>query len=150
MATQYNPTTHAESYADVFREVTTSAKQLITSEIELVKVELKDLTTEATSHIAQAILFGALLIVSVIPLLAAAVIALGNYWDGNYALSSLVVGLACAVVGGIFAYRAINKLTNVDVMPATQSSIAEGTESVKRKTAQVADAVQGEKNYEIH
>ena len=113
------------SYADVFRDVTVSAKQLIQSEVALIKVEIKDVAENVSAHIVQAIFAGALIIVSAVPLLASAIIALGNYWDGNYALSSLVIGLVCAVVAGIVGYRAFTKLKNIDIsLPATKESLA--------------------------
>ena len=124
--------------------MTTSAKQLIQSEVELIKIELKDLTSEVTSHLTQVVLFGALVIVSVVPLLAAAVIALGDYWDGNYALSALIVGLACLAVGGIFGYRALSKLLNLDMtLPASTGSLKEGVETVQRKSSQLTTAMAG-------
>ncbi len=149
MATPLTSTSQTESYGNIFREVTASAKQLLKSEVELIKVELKDLSTQASNHLTQAILFGALIIVSVVPLLASAVIALGQYWNDNYALSSLVVGLVCLGTGGFFGYRAFNNLTSVKMMPASSVAVAEGAEAVQRKTGQVAEAVAGDKN-EIH
>jgi uncharacterized membrane protein YqjE len=144
MATELTTSPVNESYSDVFREVTTSAKQLIQSELELVKVELKDLTAQITSNLTQVVLFGALVIVSAVPLLASAVIALGDYWDGNYALSALIVGLACLAVGGIFGYRAITKLLNLDMsLPAATDSLQEGVETVQRKSSQLTTAVAG-------
>lgn len=149
MANPLATTSHTESYGDIFREVTSSAKQLLKSEVELIKVELKDLSTQVSSHLSQAILFGAMIIVSIVPLLASAVIALGQYWNDNYALSSLVVGLISMAASFYFGSRAIGKLTSVPVMPASSSSLAEGAEAVQRKTGQVAEAVAGDKN-EIH
>ena len=137
--------TTTASYGDIFREVTTSAKQLIQSEVALIKTEIKDVSTTASSHIAQAITFGALLIVSAVPLLASAVIALGNYWDGNYALSALVVGLACAAVSGFFVYRAVQGLQSVDMtLPASASSLAGSAQVFERKADRLVDAVKGE------
>ncbi len=133
-----------ESYAEIFRDLTSSAKQLIQSEVALIKTEAKEIASEATANVTQAILFGALIIASVVPLLASAVIALGQLWDGNYALSALVVGLGCATVGGVFFYRAIKRMGDVKVaMPAATESLKDGSESVQRKSAQLTDAVAG-------
>ncbi len=133
-----------ETYAEIFRDLTTSAKQLILNEVELVKVEVKDLSSQATAQITQAIIFGALLIVSAVPLLAAAVIALGQYWDGNYVLSALIVGLGCAVLSGIFLYRSVSKLGDAAAaMPATSQALKEGAEVVQRKSSQLTTAVAG-------
>lgn len=131
----------SESYGALLREVTTSAKQLIQSEVQLIKVEMKEIVSEAGSHLTQTVLFGALVLASVVPLLAAAVIALGDYWDGNYALSSLVIGLALAVIGGVFGYRALRNLLRLNVMPASTAALRDGADAVKRKSAQLTHAV---------
>lgn len=133
-----------ETYTEIFRDLTTSAKQLILNEVELIKVEAKDLTTQATANITQAILFGALLVVSAVPLLAAAVLYLGQYWDGDYALSALVVGAVCAAVSGLFLFRSIRNLSEVDAaMPATSQSLKDGAEVMQRKSSQLSTAVAG-------
>lgn len=132
------------SYADAFRDVTLSAKQLIKSEVELIKFEIKDVAQNVSAQIVQAIFAGALIIVSAVPLLASATIALGNYWDGNYALSALVVGLACALVGGLVGYRAYSQLKKVDVsLPSTQAALTDSSQTVQRKAEQMSVAMSG-------
>lgn len=142
MAATINTSTTIGSYADIFREVTSSAKQLIQSEVELIKTEVRDVSENIIKHLVQAILFGALIIVSAVPLLASAVIALGQHWDGNYALSALVIGLGLAAISGTLVYRSLQKLKETDIsLPATKATWAEGTEAIQR--------VAGDKN-EIH
>lgn len=133
------------SYAEILKEIGTSTRDLVQSEVSLITTELKDSAQKAGRHMAQAAAFGALLAISVFPLLAFVVIGLGNLLGGRYWLSSLLVGLVCAIVGGVMAYRAYKKIKEEDLkFEHTRNSLKFESDAIRNKIEDVKDAVKGE------
>lgn len=104
-----------QSLGAVLRDIGVSAKDLIQSEINLFKTELKDSAQKVGKHSAQVAIFGALLVLSVLPFMAFLVIGLGKMLDDRYWLSSLIVAIVFAAIGGGFAYRSFKKIKSDDV-----------------------------------
>lgn len=112
------------SYGSALKEILNSSKDLIRSELVLVKEEAKAVAGKVARHSAQAALFSALLALSILPFLAFVVIGLGDLMGGRYWLSSLLVSVVCAGVGGFMAYRAFRKIAEEDLeMPATRRTL---------------------------
>jgi len=133
------------SYSSVIRELGSSAKDLIQSEINLMTAELKHAGQDVARHSAQAAAFGALLALSIFPFLAFIVIGLGELLAGRYWLSSLIVAVVCAVIGGALAYRAYKKLKDNDLkFNHTKAGLNRGLAAVQRKSGQVKEAARGE------
>jgi hypothetical protein len=99
----------------VLSDLSDSAKDLIRSEVELIKIELKDSMTKISGHLKQVAIFGGLCILSIIPFMAFLIIALGRVLDENYWLSSLIIAVTFAVVGGLLAYRAYQNIKAEDL-----------------------------------
>ena len=113
-----------QSYATAVRELLSSAKDVVRNELVLVKEEAKGVAGKVARHSAQAALFGALLAMSFLPFLAFVVIGLGDLLGGRYWLSSLIVAVLSAGVGGFMAYRAFRKIADEDLeMPATRRTL---------------------------
>lgn len=147
-----HPHTEA-SYGQILREVGISTKDLVQSEIALIKAEMKEATQKASTHLTQAVIFGALLVLSAFPLLAFFVIGLGNLMGGRYALSSFIVAAICAVVGGSMALRAYKKLKDEDLqLPRTANTLSREGQIVEDKVEDVKDAAKGNRNesYNLH
>src|SRR5262245_38764927 len=107
-------TATTSSYGSLLREVADSAKDLVHSEVGLIKAELKESIRRAAAHSAQATIFGALLALSLIPFMAFLVIGLGDLLDGRYWLSSLIVAAIFALGGGYMTYVSYDNLKNED------------------------------------
>ena len=75
-----------------------------------IKNEIKNTVSRVGKDSAQAVLFGALLSLSVFPFLAFLIVGLGKLMGDQYWLSALVVAAVCAGVGGTFAYRAYRRI----------------------------------------
>jgi hypothetical protein len=119
-----NEKDESQSTGSVLREVGVSVKDLIQSEIMLAKAEIKDSISVFSKHASQVGIFGALAAISVLPFLAFLVIGLGNVLDGRYWLSSLLVSIFCASVGGALAFQAYKKIKREDFsLPRTRHSI---------------------------
>jgi uncharacterized membrane protein YqjE len=128
------------SVGEVLREIGTSAKDLVQSEIELARAEIKDSATFVGRHSAQAALFGALLAISVFPFLAFCVIGLGHLLNDRYWLSSLIVAIVCAVIGGAMTYRAYNKVKQADLsLPHTRGSLQRDKETVANRAQDIKE-----------
>jgi uncharacterized membrane protein YqjE len=87
------------SLGALVRQLTDDGRTLIQQEVALAKAELQ---TNAVSFAKRAALLGigiAVLIVGLLVLTAFLVLALGELLDDRYWLSSLIVGLAFAVLG---------------------------------------------------
>jgi hypothetical protein len=133
------------SYASVLKELGTSAKDLLQSELHLMTAELKHVGNAVGRHMAQAAAFGALLALSIFPFLAFLVIGLGELLDDRYWLSSLIVAIVCAAIGGPLAYRAFKKIKEDDLkFTHTKASLDRSLESVQGKFEQVKVAARGD------
>jgi len=138
---QPSTSTGAAGFGTVLKEVGTSLRDLVQSEMDLVMTEVKDSTRKLSRHTGQLAIFGALLAISVFPFLAFVIIALGRALDGRYSLSSLIVAIICAAVGGIFASRAYKKLQEEDLtLPVTRRNFEREKEAVNEKVEDLKDA----------
>ncbi len=141
----------SDSYSAILRELGSSAKELVQNEINLMKSEITTAVSRATDHAKQAALFGGLLAISVFPFLAFLVIGLGNLLDGRYWLSSLIVAVVCAAVGGPLAYRAFLKIRDEDLkLHYTKEALDRGLQTVQRKLGDIKDAAKGEHHETAH
>jgi uncharacterized membrane protein YqjE len=88
---------------DLLRQLGTEGAALVRSEVALAKLEMRELGRQLAIDSAK--LFAAILLAAVggLVLAAAAVIALGNALNGQYALSALIIGVALLLIGGLLA-----------------------------------------------
>ena len=136
-----------QSYSSLLKELGSSAKDLMRSEILLVTTELKTVSQRVARHSAQAAAFGGLLVMSLFPFLAFLVIGLGELLDGRYWLSSLIVAIACAAIGGPLAYRAFKKIKEEDLdFTRSRTSLEHGAHSIQAKVDEIKDAARGERH----
>jgi membrane-associated phospholipid phosphatase len=143
MATE-TMTDTGQNYSSAIRELATSAKDLIEKEIGLVKAEVVSSAHKVSRHSTQAAVFAGLLAVSIIPFIAFLVIGLGEILDGRYWLSSLIVAVVFAVVGGVFAYRAFKKITEEDLqLPRTKATLEREKMAVQNKIDELKYAAKG-------
>jgi uncharacterized membrane protein YqjE len=128
------------SIASVLREVGTSVKDLMRSEVNLVKAEIKNSTKSLGSHLAQATIFGSLTLISILPFLAFLVIGMGRLLGDRYWMSSLIVAVVCAAVFGGLAFRAYKMLKNEVTLPRTRESLERSSEIFADRTESLRDA----------
>ena len=134
-----------QTYAELLREVASSSKDLVQSEITLITAEFKETIQRAQTHLAQSMIFCCILALSVLPFIAFLVIGLGELLDGRYWLSSLIVAVAGAIIGGVFAYRSYRKLKHLDMdFSHSREGLKRSAQSAIEKFDEVEDAVKGE------
>lgn len=112
-----------ESYTTLIKELISATTDVVKKELVLAKEEAKEAARRAASHTIQTAIFGGLFILSLIPLTAFLVIGLGELLDNRYWLSSLIVGIIFAGIGGAFAYRAYTELKKDIELPKTRHAI---------------------------
>ncbi|OFZ29314.1 MAG: hypothetical protein A2622_07820 [Bdellovibrionales bacterium RIFCSPHIGHO2_01_FULL_40_29] len=139
---------HSErAYSSVLNEVIASAKDVVRSEVNLFMTEFRQFQPHLTKHISQVVIFGTLLVMSVLPFLAFMVIGLGELLDGRYWLSSLIVSAVCAMIGGPLALSAFRKIKIEDInFSQTRRSLYEAVESTKQKLEKIKTSSKGSAN----
>jgi hypothetical protein len=134
------------SYVKLIREMTSSAKSIIQSEMALAKAELKETGPLLAKHTSQMAFFATLAGLSVFPFLAFAVIGLGHLLGNEFWLSALIVGTTCAAVGAPLAYRAFKKLKNDDLkFDRTVEGFENGVRAVRSTAKNIADSIEGDR-----
>ena len=132
------------SYADVLSEVIGSTKDVIRSELNLFTIEFKAFMPNFTKHVRQVAIFGSLLVLSVFSFLAFLIIGLGEILEGRYWLSSLVVNVVLAVIGGPLCLNAFRKIKMEDFkFIRTKQSLNHTLRTTKEKVQEVKTAAQG-------
>lgn len=127
--------TEIQSFGAILRGVASSMRDLVQSEVNLFKAEVRKSLSDVGDHLAQVAIFGGLAALALIPFLAFLVIGLGLLLGGNYWLSSLLVSFVCATVGGALAYRSLKKLKSLDLsLPESREGIQQGKEVITNTT----------------
>lgn len=132
-------------YGAILRELIQSSKDLVQSEIQLATAELKHVASATSQDLIQVAIFGTLVVLSVLPFIAFLVIGLGELLDQRYWLSSLIVAVVFAAVGGFFAYRSAKKITEKDLdFSATKNSLRREKLAIQTNVERVKTAAKGE------
>lgn len=122
----------------------TSGTNLVRSEIELAKEEIKETGRKLERHFVESVFFGALVVLAVLPFIAFLVLGLGELLERRYWLSALIVSLFFGVLGGVFGYRAYRKFKSEDLtLPRTRGTIDMQKQLVKTKIQQMGAAIKG-------
>lgn len=138
---QWNSERQDQSFTALFGELRSAIIEIISSEIALIKEESKETGARLARHAVKAAIFGALLALSTLPLIAFLVIGLGKLLNENYWLSSLIVGVIFAVVGGVFAAKTVKEIKENDLdLPETRHIIEREKEVFQRKLNELKDA----------
>jgi hypothetical protein len=115
-------------------------KDLVQNEAQLMKAEIKESSKDLGKDVTQAAIFGALLALSALPFLAFLVIGLGDLIN-NYWLSSLIVAVICAAVGGGMAYASYKKIKERDFsFPRTRASLNRERDTIVAKVEDIKEA----------
>lgn len=135
------------NYGAIIKDLSGSAKDVIQSEMDLFKDEIRTVWPKVARHSTEAAIFGALCAVSVFPFLAFAVIGLGQLMNQNYWLSSLIVAVICAAIGAPLAIRAFKKIKNDDIhFYRTREGVTRAMNSVQEKVKEAVDVAKGDQH----
>ncbi len=131
------------SYSGVLKEVGSSVKSLVQSEVDLIKAEIKYTSKNLGRYSARAAMCGALLGISVFPFLAFLVVGLGILFGDRYWLSSLIVSVICALVGGVLTFQTYRRIKEEDFsLPQSRESLGVERDSIVEKSKEVKEIIQ--------
>jgi len=129
------------TWGEILAEVADGLKMITKGEFDLAKAEAKHAAEKFRHSMVLAVSFGAMAIVGILPLIAAAVIGLGISLDGRYWLSSLIVGAVLVIVGAVTASVSLKRLGKEDLsLPQTRDSLLEQKQHVQNRIDELREA----------
>jgi hypothetical protein len=114
------------SLGELFSELANETRQLIRQEVALARTEIGEKTAIVGRNVAFAATGALVLLLGLLPLIAALIIALGH--KIGYANASLIIGAILAAGGAALIVKAKNALRRVTLAPV------QTTEQVKETT----------------
>lgn len=121
------------------QELNQSVRGVVKSELRLAKAELKENSGHVLRHSLRLAIAVAGIVLGCLSLLAFLVIGLGELLGGRFWLSSLIVALVLAGVGGIAAYFEVLKIKNSDLgLPETRDSVAKNIRTIEGKLRRIS------------
>ena len=139
------------NYGHILRDISENTRNLVRSEISLVRAEMKTVLPRVAKHSSQMLIFGTVCALSVFPFLAFLVIGLGRLLGDNYWLSSLIVAITFAAVGAPVALGALKKIKSEDLnFTRTKQGVAQSVHSIQDKVKEVLEAAKGKANHGYH
>src|SRR4051812_7766431 len=96
-----HPGAHEQTYGSVLKEVSSSVKNLVQSEVDLIKAEIQESSQDLGKSALLAFFFGALLVFIFFLFIVFLFIGLGKLRGENFWFSSLFVGGGSPLIGGI-------------------------------------------------
>jgi len=125
-------------YGQALKDVALTAADLARRELSVLRAELAESACKIKEHTFEVAAFGALLVLSIFPFLAFLVVGLGELLEHRYWLSSLIVAVVCAAVGGFFALRAYGKIRVGDLnFSRTRDSMENTMRALRRQFEKV-------------
>lgn len=113
--------THSPSFGAALVELRQSIKKLVKSESTLARAELKASVVHLGKDVFQIAIFSVLLVLSALAFLSFLIIGLGQLFDNNFWLSSLLLSLVLGVVGAWMVFRRIKDIQTTDLtLPRTR------------------------------
>lgn len=136
-----------ETYREVLSHIVHDVTELARNEYLLAHVESREVGYRLARHSLLAAAFAGLFAVSVLPLFAFLVIGLGEILDGNYWLSSLIIGVIGVAVGGLGAYYLYQKIRSEDLqLPHTRQALKLSSEVIFDRLDEIKSSKKGESN----
>lgn len=136
----------APTYGDAVQEIGSSMKDLIRSEIALLKAEVAKASPEFQKNSAKLASAYSLYGLGLLPFVAFMVIGLGDALDGQYALSSLIVSLVLVGIAIPLRKNAIKKLTAINYFEKSKENFESSLNVIERKFDQIFSATKGERH----
>lgn len=128
-------------------EISRSLGEVVRSDLRLASAEFKHAAAEFKSNAPAFFMASVVAILGVFPLMAFLVIGLGRILEGNYWLSSLIVGVIFSGFGGLVAYRSLQKLKLKEMtLPRTRIQFLKEKETLAKKVGELTLVTSSEAN----
>ncbi len=123
-----------KSYSQIFSDVSRTAKILVLNDIKLVNQDLKRISKDVKHNARSVTVFGAIFLISSIPLIIFSIILLGEILDHQYWLSSLILGITLFVIGSVGSTYFYHKLKQLDFkFNKTRAALKKESEIIYRQ-----------------
>jgi hypothetical protein len=133
-----------EHLSVLLHELSTAFAHLCQDELAVFKLEAKQVGAQLSAHVTRLALFGAILALSTLPFMAFLVLALGELFGQRYWLSCLLVAIASAAVGGVFAARSLGTIRKQDLqLPHTVATLEQEKTVLLREIEALRKASEG-------
>lgn len=120
------------SLGELFSDLSRETRTLVSQEMQLARVELKERASQAGQHAASMAVGGAILYAGFLGLMIAAIVILAAIME--VWLAATLVGLVLVVAGGIFIYSGYNGMKQLDMTPRrTADTLEENAQWLKRE-----------------
>jgi hypothetical protein len=127
-------TRHTRSLGSLLVELTRELNDLFRTEVELTRTEVSSKIEQAATGIMTLIVGGLIAVAGLMALVAAAVIAINEFFLHEWALSALVVGTGVTVVGVIAMVIGKNRVEKHKLVPArTARNVREDVRFLKEE-----------------
>lgn len=134
-----------KSYTEILGDISSSTKELILSDLDLVISEFKKTKSKIEEESKKLLAYSVLIALSTVPLLAFLVIGLGILLGGQYWLSALIVGGALAVLGGIGISSAARRFKKMDLdFSNTKRTIEKEKRIIAAELRNLKNTIKGE------
>lgn len=136
-----------KSYSAIIGDIGESAKDLVLNDMWLLLAELKQIKHQVAKESRKFFIFTCTLALSAFPILAFLVLGLGKALDGNYMLSSLIIGVVFAIGGAIGITMVINRIKKVDFnFTKTKAAFKREGEAFSTQIHKIQDTMKGERH----
>jgi hypothetical protein len=122
---------------DILGDLYRNSKTVAQQEVILIKEETKAVGEKTKTHGVLIASFGALAVLSVFPFMAFMILGLGRLMDDNYWLSSLIVAVLFAAVGGGVALASWKKMKADLKFPRTKSTFRRIVDFLEMETTKL-------------
>jgi len=131
------------SFADLFRDISASAKDLMVEQGGLLKAEFNATLRDVGADLRDLVVFASFMALAVLPLMMFLIFGLGVLLGDRLWLSSLIVTVVWGGGAGLMAYRQYLLLKSKNpTLPATRRLATRGAEALKTSVQEVKNAVE--------
>lgn len=134
------------TYLSAVQEVSGSIKDLMQSEISLFKAEISKSLPEFQKNSSQLIMSSGLYALGLLPFVAFMVLGLGEFLDGRYWLSSLIVSVVFFAIAIPLRARALKKLKGTNYLAKTIENLDRSLDSIKYQFEKIMLAAKGDRH----
>lgn len=115
------------------KDVVGSATELLKNEARLAREEIKESTQLTREYLHDLIMAEVIMVLGLIPFLAFLVLIFGEWLNGRYWLSSLLVSIVCSGIGLFMYLAAKTKMPDGKVLKSTRRNLETAADSVVNK-----------------
>lgn len=139
------------SYGDAIKEVGSSLKAIVRSEVVLMKAEVSKVVPEFQKNVSQLMLATSIYALGLLPFMAFLVLGLGEFaLNGQYWLSSLIVSAVFLLIAVPLRARALKKMKTTKYFEKSIENLDRSFDVIENKIEEFVLASKGAKDERVH